>query len=504
MKRSLLVLSTLLTVVLGGTGLLAQEGPGDPPTTPVVSPADDQPAAGMTPAQALAYAQVVADTASMVSDARAQELAAQHGLQILNVTWEDTGRFQDSAVGPNISDMTIQVQTRDPNTGHYQLSCMPVIRYPNFQDLSADLPLESFTLLVGNERGDELRPVDLREFLGNLRRYVHDPLSWAGDRTSLLAERDSDVLVSAQACFLPVPEAGSAEFNPVLFNYQSYQGDPAVLTILVTREGTSVTVIDNTRDGFAAGGTWGQRLFFNHDGERAAFTGQRMSDFVEANGPQSLDQGVTLAPTHEGDEANGLNQVLLIQIPLKQKNPQQFGMAPGWGEPECDGGLEAFGDAYSLQRERGGSDVEEAVIGHGAVEGPFTEIDGLEIERDDRFPIRVTVQFYKATSNGVVSEADLAAVAEQIQGVYANAEAVGSLVTDHDTQRVTMHDGPRTEVPGWWADFWTRHEANTGQSRAQTLSMLNELFGPNWTPDSRDELDAALSRLPSLLDDSGK
>jgi hypothetical protein len=48
------------------------------------------------------------------------------------------------------------------------------------------------------------------------------------------------------------------------------------------------------------------------------------------------------------------------------------------------------------------SDVEEAVIGHGKVEGPFTEIDGLEIERDERYPIRVTVQFYKATSNGAV------------------------------------------------------------------------------------------------------
>ena len=48
------------------------------------------------------------------------------------------------------------------------------------------------------------------------------------------------------------------------------------------------------------------------------------------------------------------------------------------------------------------SDVEEAVIGHGEVEGPFTEIDGLEIKRDDKYPIRVTVQFYKATSNGVV------------------------------------------------------------------------------------------------------
>ena len=70
-----------------------------------------------------------------------------------------------------------------------------------------------------------------------------------------------------------MPRGGDAEFNPVLFNYQSVPGDPAVLTLLATREGTSVTVIDNVRDGFQAGQTWGQRLFFNQDGERASLTG---------------------------------------------------------------------------------------------------------------------------------------------------------------------------------------------------------------------------------------
>lgn len=37
-----------------------------------------------------------------------------------------------------------------------------------------------------------------------------------------------------------------------------------------------------------------------------------------------------------------------------------------------------------------------AVAGHGKVEGPFTEIDDLDIERDDRYPARVRVQFYAA------------------------------------------------------------------------------------------------------------
>lgn len=64
----------------------------------------------------------------------------------------------------------------------------------------------------------------------------------------LLATRDSHVLVSAQACFLPIPKGEEAVFNPVIFNYQSEAGNPAVLAILVTREGTSMTIVDNTRD----------------------------------------------------------------------------------------------------------------------------------------------------------------------------------------------------------------------------------------------------------------
>ena len=75
----------------------------------------------------------------MVWDPHAQALVEAYGLHILNVTWEDTGRYYDSSVGPNISDVTIQVQHKNPRTGDYELTLMPVIRYPNFHDLSAEV-----------------------------------------------------------------------------------------------------------------------------------------------------------------------------------------------------------------------------------------------------------------------------------------------------------------------------------------------------------------------------
>ena len=120
------------------------------------------------------YTDVIKRTTEMVSDRSVQRLAKKHGLHVLDVTWEDTARFDDSAVGPNISDMTIQVQHQPPGRDDYELSCMPVIRYPNFTDLSGDISPDEFFLLVGNEKGQPLEKVTLRELLGNLRSYLHD------------------------------------------------------------------------------------------------------------------------------------------------------------------------------------------------------------------------------------------------------------------------------------------------------------------------------------------
>ena len=414
------------------------------------------------------YTDVIQMTSSMASDDKSQSLAGKRGLQVLNITWEDSGRFKGSSVGPNISDMTIQVEHTDEKAGSQILTCMPVIRKPNFSDISADTPLDSFYLLVGNEKGQPLERVTLKTFLKNIRSYLTNPESWSGDDTSLLCDRDTHALTSAQACFLPIPRSEKATFNPVLFNYQSRAEDPAVLTILATREGTSVTVIDNERDGFSSGRTWGQRLFFNQNGERASLTGERRSDFEAA----VADEGGQV----DASDSEGMNLVLLIQVPLMQEEQpgDVYQGGPGLGLIQ--------GPPVTMK-----ADVEDAVIGHGIVEGPFTEIDGLPIVRDDSLPIRVTVQFYKATSNGLLTRSDVEQLADQIDRVYEDADFVGSLVTEGYTGRATEHGGPKTEPPGWWDDFWRAYEAETGQTREAAIEMVKRIR-PGSYPDGADEL----------------
>ena len=161
--------------------------------------------------------------------------------------------------------------------------------------------------------------------------------------------------------------------------------------------------------------------------------------------------------------------VLLVQVPLKHKAMKRSGLV----------GLMYMAPNAVMESNRR-SDVENAVIGHGELEGPFTEIDNLSIERDERFPVRVTVQFYKATSNGVVSEADLQAIKEQIDRVYAQSDYVGSLVTQGETGRVTEYEGIKQQPHDWWERFWEQHELNTGDSRDVAIAKLRALLGKNF------------------------
>jgi hypothetical protein len=390
------------------------------------------------------YARVVEKVAAMPGDAAATKLVNRGGLQLLNVLWEDTGRWQGSSVGPNISDVTIEVQTDDGN-GQTRTALMPVMRNENFTDKTGDVPIDKLLIPVGNhDTAGTLSYVSLRDFLAAPTQFMSLPGKGRIKGGSLLAPRDRHALVSAQATFLPIPPQGRATFWPVIFNYQSSRKNPAVLTLLVTRQGTSLTIIDNARDTLGAE-SWGQRLFFNKSGQRTPLTAERLSD-VERSGF-----------TMNGESAQSLggdaNLLMIVQVPLKYRAPVM--KKPAIAEDKLAYGGSAPAAAPAEEKARaatgsGKSDVEVAVLGHGPVLGRFTELDGLTIERDPRFPVRVTVQFYQATSNGVLAAADVGGLRAQIDKVYAKADYVGSLVvpTAADRQRPTNWDGVGPRPPG--------------------------------------------------------
>lgn len=384
---------------------------------------------------------------NMTRDKELGDRLKKLGLDIVNVTWEDTARTPGSCWGPNISDMTLQVRDyRYPTITFNHL--LPVIRYPNFTDKTGDIPLESINIKVGNEKGEALQVITLREYLTNLSQYLSYPaklhtenktnlsqyLSYPArfhiENQPLITEKDTHVLLSAQACFLPIFQEGKCSFNPVLFNYQSCRENPAVLTILISTDGSSATIIDNAHDVT----NWGQNIYFNNNGQKTCLTGERLSDYKENQAQEiAREQGVAIEEARsQVTVAQDVNMVMIIQVPLKHK--ERIYKEPvvtlddftldGWSvDYDRMAPLEGSGHGFPSN-----SDMEDAVIGHGEDEGEHLELGGYKLERDDRYPLRLTVQFYKATSNGIIDDQDLENISQCIEAAYTSADYIGSLV----------------------------------------------------------------------------
>lgn len=444
--------------------------------------------------------------ARMSSDANARRLVSQHNLSIVNVTWEDCARSKQSVWGPCISDMTLQVgDTR-----------MPVIREPNFTDTTWDVPIDSIPVRVGNERpeGTPLTTIPLTEYLRNFSDYISKPPGGHHTKINLLVEdgssRDRHVVMSSQACFLPVETGDQTKFNVAMYNYQSTADNPAVLTIVSTSKGTSAQII--------TGGD--QKLLFNNNGRKADFAGQRLRD-------NRAERGVALDGEMSAQEKQD-NVIVIIQVPLVHREPSYFsssaysslpgsfdffgggmgGMAPpvaaavpefvpsgsglqnqslrmkknsrpdvvsaivrvaprtditckcgsvltkrkawscyeGGARVNCDDcGRAVAGDDWVYHCDKG----KTGIHGNGydlcencaSKQLEFDECNSRIIRRDVRSPIRVTLQYYKATGNGVMDANIMNEIALQLKASRNQAEAIGSLVTevtDRTTEPVLM------------------------------------------------------------------
>jgi len=420
------------------------------------------------------YEKTVEAVNEEIFSTQGQKRAEDYGMTVMSTAWEDNGRTKGSVWGPLISDYSIYVHIK--NEGKFKRAIqVPLLRFPNFEDKTADQPPSKFFIKVGNEKNNR-KPelISLADYLANVNKYLTKP----GKVGSLLSPRDTDFVVSAQASFIPLPqgENASADFTPALYQYQSndipvdekdrgekakMKKNPAVLVILATREGTSATIVDNKRDMLEGQTTHGQPLFYNQAGLRAPYQAKRKSDFV-AGGGNPAEVGVGAA----GE--TGLGMVLMIQVPLKHKEQRRFF---GGGI-----GLESFSATAATR----GAGREEAVIGHGEPVGPFTELDGLKLERDERFPIRVTVQFYQAVATGNLDNDDYEAMQKQINAIYSKADAVGSLVLDGKTGRVTEHQGPAWQPPVWWGPWWRVYAQENKISEKEGIKKLEKVYGNGW------------------------
>jgi hypothetical protein len=424
-------------------------------------------------------------------------------LTVKTVTWEDTARTKGSSGGRNISDMTLAVEVKDTITGETSSKELPVIRTSNFRDRSADIDPENFNIKVGNAKGDELHDVSLKEALEKPWELMHNPEEWPlkdedGNNLGVFTDGvDKKVLVSAQACLMPITtKGGEATYKPHIYNYQSHHHpdhgpQPYVMTMMITRQGTSIDICGRK---VASKTGRGQALWFNDNGEKAPLTSKRPDALERLEMAQHKAEGRTAQ-----DNADQHNRVLVVQVPLIPKHDRgDPGYLTFFGSPskgtlysplfktstlenaqisDCDytiteihDGLTATATAsasldkgipistnyssnsfrrkrmtssgvkrksstreLSYTRTRGKSDIEDAVINTGETEGEFNENLSKGWKRDTSCPVRITVQLTKATSNGVIDEAGMKKISKELQDVYQNAARIGSLVVPEAT-----------------------------------------------------------------------
>lgn len=340
--------------------------------------------------------------ANIAGNSRLQQIASEHKLNISSITWEDTGRFKDSCWGPNISDMTLKLDKEN--------ILLPVIRRPNFTDETADLPIENFTLMVGNEKKDSpLKTVSLREYLENKDGLIKD-VNGNPVKSMLCKERDDMILTSAQYCVLPLNQ-GTCEFNVNLYNYQSSSSSPAVLVIVASANGSSAQAI--------YGGT--TALYFNNAGKAANFVAERLKD-------ERKRLGKAIEGKMDKDEQER-NALFIYQIPLKVRSPPPTFVLYGTASLDkcCATNSMTFGS-----RSRG---MDNAVLSVGKSHSDFKGITNCDIERDPQFPIRCTIQFYKVTDEEDVPVEEFKDMAQTIERIYSSTDKRGSLVVENSDRK---------------------------------------------------------------------
>ncbi|OQS04591.1 hypothetical protein THRCLA_20842 [Thraustotheca clavata] len=335
--------------------------------------------------------------AKMVSDPNAIRYAKEHGLDIMNIAWEDCARYKNSCWGPCISDMTLVVQN----------TWMPVIRVPNFSDPIMSIPSSKITLTVGNQSPNQSTPlqkISLQEYLETIDQYteLENPM--------YVPDRDHQAVVSTQTCFLPI-EDDMVDFHVGLYNYQSTDVNPTVLVLVCNEAGTSAQIIGSSTS----------TLYANDHGTKHTFVAERLSRDRAARGVVESSKEMT-------QEEEARNYIMIIQIPIRrpvQNMYQGRQLRCQYVEENSDSDYESDSD------ESDGDDVEDAMVSLGEAKGPFpTFHQHRNVQRNPDFPIRVTIQFYKATSNGVISENTMQNIAHKMDQVKENATWWGSLVTN--------------------------------------------------------------------------
>lgn len=427
------------------------------------------------------------------------DLAHAYGLKIQSTCWEDSSRTKNSCWGPNISDMTLTVDERrmcmirKPNFS--DVTCdLPI------EDFAVTVGNETED---GQLKRIKLREyIESIEEFNKETAFDHgrEKASLLKDRDEhLLASAQACVLPLESSNLKDKTDqtAGQeVEFVPELFNYQSKSGIPAVLVIVASSQGTSAAVISSRT----------QKLYFNRGGQAAQFLAKRLSrdrfergvkiegEMTEEEQDRNLimifqiplqqSSSRSISQTENWNASVPQSNFFEAQVSkskfygipskgaLKSDNFDTFAdedsegdededMDMGFGFDDCvvpqsSGLMEKLSASSSRPRscsftsksasikskpKKGG--MENAMLRvSDKSRGTYKGLENTRLKRDERFPIRVTMQHYKVSDSRDLKEGDVEYIANKINAIYDQAKQCGSLVVEGGSS-----DRPTATVP---------------------------------------------------------
>jgi len=105
----------------------------------------------------------------------------------------------------------------------------------------------------------------------------------------------------------------------------------------------------------------------------------------------------------------------------------------------------------------------------GKMELKWNELNGLsEIKRDEKFPIRVTLQYYQSTVNGMVNEEIMSKIANMLESFQKQGDFVGYLIMEANKDQ---------------SNQWNVEKPNSKDDigYTQVKKLLQETFNEEWS-----------------------
>lgn len=365
----------------------------------------------------------VTSVTNMTMNTSVHRLLQEHNLRMVKVSWDDIDRDFNSCVGNNITDMTLVVN----NTR------MPIIRPPNYTDITEDLPSDQLSgLRVGNENGSPLTCVTLEHYLKNISKYTNQRHT-----QNLWASRDATLLTRSQCCVLPCERKKSTQFCVELHNYRSTKQPTGILAIVVSNLGTSAQFI---KSGCS------EKIYLNFNGRAHKTSIERLQDRQERITGKSCAKLQAHTEMKQNESLD--NMLMIIQVPLKynyRHMPRSLSLsnnyacrAAAYSSASSSASLAGAVNTPSVDLEtinrlskKRSAGVDFGQLSLGSDVGPFNGLGLKKLERDEDKPISVTFQYYRVSDDSTLSQNEVQDIASQLGQARSVASASGSLVVDN-------------------------------------------------------------------------